>query len=368
LTRQTVTNTIKNATGKSGRASVINCNFDYETKFNLVKKTSIIFLLSILLALPALAQIQKIAQADLKKLRQKEDSLKEFSQYLNTDEFPEDRMYSDSIFTKTLIRALLVKNSFYYPFDSVIGISKLYAPDTSFRIITWTILYGPDYIMYSQQRGAIQMRTADGSLKLYPLRDVSEFYENPQDSIRSRMNWIGAVYYNMIKTQNKGKNYYTLFGFDPNSAQSSKKWIEVLSFNEKSEPVFGGQMFTYEMDSIPKPPLNRYSTEYKKGTRVLVDFVPDLDMILVDHLISESDQPELKWTLVPDGDQEGYKWVNGKWQHIDKVFTFKLQDGQAPVGDPLMDIRGNKNEQKLMDKTNTNKTKEVNKEKDDREN
>ena len=81
-------------------------------------------------------------------------------------------------------------------------------------------------------------------------------------------------------------------------------------------------------------------------------------MILVDHLISEDDTPENKWTLVPDGDQEGFKWENGKWVHINKVFTFKLEDGQAPVGDPLMDTKGKKNEQKLQEKTDKNKTKE----------
>jgi hypothetical protein len=90
---------------------------------------------------------------------------------------------------------------------------------------------------------------------------------------------------------------------------------------------------------------------------VLVNYIPDMDMILVDHLISESDQPELASTLVPDGDSEGYKWENGKWVHIDKVFTLKLQDGQAPVGEPLMDYRGNKNEQKLMEKSDKNRTK-----------
>ena len=29
--------------------------------------------------------------------------------------------------------------------------------------------------------------------------------------------WIGAMYYNIVKTQFKGKNYYTLFGFDNNT-------------------------------------------------------------------------------------------------------------------------------------------------------
>ena len=105
---------------------------------------------------------QKIIAADMKKLRAKEDTLKEYSFYLNTDSLTEDRMIADSAFTKTLVRALQIKNSFYYPFDSLAGISKLYAPDTSFRIFTWVIAYD-DY--YVRQRGAIQFRTADGSLK-----------------------------------------------------------------------------------------------------------------------------------------------------------------------------------------------------------
>ncbi|MBL0305595.1 MAG: hypothetical protein IPQ25_06040 [Chitinophagaceae bacterium] len=329
------------------------------TKTILVKKLliQIAFLILWLLSFSQVALSQKITQADLKKLRAKEDTLSEYSEYLNTDSLPEDRMIADSAFTKVLVRALQVKNSFYYPFDSVLGVSKLYAPDTSFRIITWNINFD-DY--YSRQKGAIQFRTTDGSLKLLPLRDVSEFTDKPQDSVRSRQNWIGSIYYNIIKTQHKGKNYYTLFGFDNNSAQSSMKWIEVLSFNEKNEPVFGGPFFSFEKDSVPKPPKYRLGLEFKKGARVLVNYIEELGMILVDHLISESDQPELAWTYVPDGDQEGYKWENGKWMHIDKVFTLKLEDGQAPVGDPLMDPKGNKNEQKLQEKTDKNKAKEGN--------
>lgn len=324
------------------------------TKNIFLKKILAPALLLVVLFLSQNSFSQKITTADLKKLRAKEDTLSEYSLYLNTDSLTEDRMIADSAFTKTLVRALQIKNSFYYHFDSVLGVSKLYAPDTSFRIITWSISFD-DY--YSRQRGAIQFRTADGSLKLFPLRDVSEFTDNPLDSVRTRSNWIGAVYYNIIKTQHKGKNYYTLFGFDNNSVQSSMKWIDVLTFNEKNEPIFGGPLFTYDKDSIPKKPQYRFNIEFKKSTRVLVNYIEDLGMILVDHLVSETEQPELPWTMVPDGDQEGFRWENGKWVHIDKVFTFKLQDGQAPVGDPLMDSKGNKNEQKLQEKTEKNKAK-----------
>ncbi|HQW43794.1 MAG TPA: hypothetical protein PLX74_06415, partial [Chitinophagaceae bacterium] len=152
--------------------------------------------------------------------------------------------------------------------------------------------------------------------------------------------------------------YYTLFGFDNNNAQSSMKWIEVLTFNERSEPIFGGPFFTYDKDSIPKPPKYRIALEFKKGARVLVNYIEEENLILVDHLISETDQPELQWTFIPDGDQEGFKWENGKWVHIDKVFTYKLQDGQAPVGDPILDSKGNKDEKKLQEKTDKNKTKD----------
>ena len=325
-----------------------------------MKKLFLPFSLSLILFLASVqpGYTQLITAADRKKLQAKEDSLENYARYLVTDSMTAERMISDSIFTRTLVRALQIKNSFYYPFDSVLGISKLYAPDTSFRIFTWNVQFN-DY--YSRQKGAIQLRTKDGSLKLIPLRDFSEFTTDPMDSVRDRNNWIGAVYYNMVKTEFKGKNYYTLFGFDNNSAMSSMKWIEVMYFNEKNEPVFGGPFFSYEKDSISKPSEYRYSTEFKKDTRILVNYIDELQMILVDHLISETEEPDHKWTYIPDGNNEGFKWENGKWVHVNKVFNYQVDMkgvdmylGKPPVGDPLFDAKGNKDEKKLQEKTDKN--------------
>lgn len=248
------------------------------------------------------------------------------------------RMKADSQFTRVLVRTLQITHSFQFPFDSLLGISKLYAPDSSFRIFSWNLSYD-DY--YHRQRGTIQIRTKDGSLKMYPLRDVSEFVDNPIDSVRDRMNWIGAYYYNMIRTQHAGKNYYTLFGFDPNGPMSSVKWIDVLHFNPKGEPVFGGPFFSYEEDSIPQKTQYRFQIEFKKDAQVLVNYIKNLDMILVDHLISENNDPDNKWTYIPDGDQEGFVWKKGKWVHIDKVFTLKLKEGEAPREVPILDQKSN---------------------------
>ena len=283
-------------------------------------------------------QSSPIKPADLKKLFDKQDTLNSLSLGLNKDSFQAVRMKADSQFTRVLVRALQTPHSFYFPFDSLLGISKLYAPDSSFRIFTWNLSYD-DY--YHRQRGTIQLRTKDGTLKMYPLRDVSEFIDNPIDSARDRLNWIGAYYYNMIRTQYAGKNYYTLFGFDPNGPMSSVKWIDVLHFNSKGDPVFGGPFFSFEEDSIPKKTQHRYQLEFKKDAQVLVNYIKDLNMILVDHLVSENNDPDNKWTYIPDGDQEGFVWKKGKWIHIDKVFTFKLNDGEAPREAPILDQRSN---------------------------
>jgi hypothetical protein len=315
-------------------------------------KKPFFFLLFLFVFVAADAQVHKIAPPDLKMLRKKEDSLKQFVKNVMVDSFTAGRMRSDSQFVKTLVRSLKIKNSFYFPFDSVTGIGKLYAPDSSFRIITWQLSFD-DY--YCRQRGAIQFRTPDGSLRLVPLRDYSEFADDPMDSVRSKDNWIGAVYYNIIQTKYNNKNYYTLFGFDANGVRSNKKWIEVLTFDNNQMPVFGGRFFSFEKDSAKKAPQFRYSIEYKKDASTTVNYDPDLKMILVDHLVSESNEDDLPYTFVPDGDYEGFKWENGKWLHVDKVFHEKLEDGQASVPDPLRDNFGNTNQQKLEDRSDKNK-------------
>jgi hypothetical protein len=43
--------------------------------------------------------------------------------------------------------------------------------------------------------------------------------------------------------------------------------------------------------------------------------------------------------------------------HVDKVFHQKLEDGQAPVPDPIRDAKGNNDELKLQERSDKNKAK-----------
>jgi hypothetical protein len=305
-------------------------------------------------ALPAAAQ--PLSGAAEKEFVHREDSLKKYAFDIVNAEHPSERLRADSQFIRSLVRSLKLPNSFYYPFDSLATISRLYAPDSTFRIFTWQ--YKKDEYMYLQE-GAIQMRTADGSLKLYPLFDASMFTERPMDSVRNRKNWIGAIYYRIVEKKWQGHNYYTLLGFDDFSQLSNKKWMEVLTFAPDGEPRFGGPFFSFLEDSVRRPTQYRFNIEYKKEAGTRFNYDPDMDMVVYDHLVPEGDQPKKKDTYVPDGDFEAFQWKDGKWMHVQRqLFNFKLKDGQFPQEAKILDEQGKANELQLQEQSQKNKRSE----------
>ena len=288
----------------------------------------------------------QITRSERNALQKKEDSLKTFSLQIIRGRTASGRFTADSQFTKMFVRALKIKNSFYYSFDSLLTISKLVPEDSSFKIFTWQLVVN-DYV--TRQHGAIQMKTADGSLKLFPLIDKSDVTENIEDTVGNNFGWIGAVYYKLIEKHASGKNFYTLLGYDENNINSNKKIIEVLTFKD-GQPIFGGPYFSFQDNSVLKKSRARYIMEYKKNASPRLNYDPDQDMIIYEHLISESGEPQKKYTYIPDGDYEGLKWENGKWIHIQKVFTEKTPEGHEPVPKPIRDAQGNIDESKLSNR------------------
>lgn len=268
------------------------------------------FVLFFLLLNSVIASSQKISNDDKKKLRLIEDSLKIAADSIINAADWEQRFKSDAELIKGLVTALKKPYSFYYTFDSV-RISKLYAPDSSFRIFTWQVTKD---LTYYRQRGAIQMKTTDGSLKLFPLFDVSDFTNAPNDSVRDAAKWIGAIYYQVVLKTFNNKKYYTLLGRDDNNERTNKKWIDILTFNDDGKPQFGRNCFVYPNDGIKPPqPCYRFCLEFRKNAGVMLRYDEKLDEILMDHLISENNDLETKSSLIPYGDYEGFRWQNGKW-------------------------------------------------------
>ncbi len=296
------------------------------------------FLFAVAIAQPFNKQLLQI-------LSHKEDTMQLYADKMVNASLPLVRFQSDSSFTKLFVSALKTPYSFYYPFDSLQTISKLYAPDSAFRIFTWQLVVNENL---TRQHGAIQMRTPDGSLKLFPLIDKSDITQNIADTTANNKGWIGAVYYKIIETKSMNQPFYTLLGYDENNIRSNRKIIEVLSF-ANDEPLFGGRYISFEGDSIFKSAASRYVMEYKKTAGARLTYDQDLKMIISEHLESETGETNKKWTYIPDGDYEGFKWQNGKWMHIEKVFTQTVEEGGEPVPKPVKDASGNTVEDNLKD-------------------
>ncbi|MEP7165590.1 MAG: hypothetical protein ABI741_12895 [Ferruginibacter sp.] len=306
--------------------------------------TALVFLLSFQL----FSFAQKISKTDQKILFQKEDSLKTHAWKIIEGINASDRFKADSIFTKIFVRALAVKNSFYHPFDSLLTISRLYAPDSSFRVFTWQMVINENII---RQHGAIQLRTADGSLKLFPLIDKSDVTVNVADTVGNNLGWMGAVYYRIILTKNLGHKYYTLLGFDENNIRSNKKVIEVLDF-VNGQPMFGGRFFSIPSGTLIAHNPSRYIMEYKKESAAKLNYEDDLGLIIAEHLVSESKEPQKKWTYITDGDFEGFQWMNGKWVFINNVRNYKTRDPNVPLEKTIRDEKGNIDYDKLKSTEN----------------
>lgn len=307
--------------------------------------------LAVSLTMPVIASAQ-LSKETTAQLRRAEDTLKHQSYKMVNATRAAERFLADSAFIRTLVRTLKAPHSFDYAFDSLKSVSRIYSPDSTFRIFTWQFMRDETYF---RQRGAIQMRTADGSLKLFPLIDMSEFFENPVDSLRDNFNWVGAIYYNIIRKVHNNKPYYTLFGYDENNFRSTRKWMEVLTFNEQGQPQFGGRYFVYPQDGIkPAQPAFRFLLEYKKDGGARINYDPELDLVVFDHLISESKDNTKKYTLVPDGDFEGFRWKDGQWVYVAKIFDFKLKDGEFPTEKIIRDASGKIDESKLIEQSKKN--------------
>jgi hypothetical protein len=299
--------------------------------------TKILTALLLMLSLHVCAQ--KLNSGDLQDLKTLEHSLQEYSNQMVFDTIGVNRFSADSAFIKIMVKALHTPHSFNYPFDSIKTVSKIYPADSSFRIFTWELQRDEGYF---RQQGFIQMNTADGGLKIFPLFDGSDYGATLTDSVTSARNWIGAIYYGIITREYQGKKFYSLIGLDDNDFATTRKWIDVLTFDNAGQPKFGAPIFDYKEDSLKAPqPAYRFLYEFKKDANARLVYDSALGMIIFDHLISESNQQGRRYTLIPDGDYEGFKWVNGKWVHVDKVFDFKLQDGQAPAPKPYYDANGN---------------------------
>jgi len=266
--------------------------------------------LCLLAALPTLLFAQHSDEnSNLRQLRAYEDTLITLGKRFVNDTDEMDRRNANYTFIKTIVSALKVPNSFLYPFDSVKTVSILNSPDNRFRIISWPVEANDgSYRFY----GTIQINTG-GSLLMYPLNDYTPGLKNPEDTVTDNRKWYGAEYYRIVPVYTP-KLYYVLLGWKGNNVQSTKRVIEVLSFTNQ-KPVFGMPVF----DGNGKN-RTRVVFEYTRQASMLLQYVPDKNLIVFDHLAPPDPKMKSQHNAYgPDMTYDGYKEKNGHWVYVDNL-------------------------------------------------
>jgi hypothetical protein len=267
-----------------------------------------------------------------RQLKQMEDSLVTIADSMYNSYLPDERPDFCIKFVKHLVRALKVPNSYDYPFNALKKKINIIAPDdNAFRIFNWQVIPEVSQVRYY---GAIQ--AASESLKLYPLVDyTTELGKSAEDSVLTNSKWFGALYYRILTNDVDGHKVYTLFGLNSSSPVSNRKVMDPLSFTEHGA-VFGAPIFNVSSQAIPNQRINRFIIEYKKQVQASLNWDDELKMVYFDKLVSQANDPNRKYTYVPSGQYDGFRWAGGTWNYVqDLIPVQNFKDGEAPDPKPL---------------------------------
>lgn len=288
------------------------------------------FLLLLLFCCGAM-HAQNLSEQELLEFRKAEQQLVE--SFMTVVHAPDQntRRVRNSEFIPELVEVLKKPNSFQYKFENLDGCSVIESPDDAFRIFTWALQTNEieveqdslpsdkllDPVSY-RYYGAIQLKSEE--LKLFPLIDQSMLMITPEERTFDNKEWFGCIYYNMIMKEHAGRKYYTLFGWDGNNTTSTIKLADILTFDDNGNPSFGLPIFEIERDSLTFK-RNRFMLEFKKNSGVTLNYQEDKDLIVYDYIKPESAEARGNYNLyIPDGTYQGFKWEDGQWVKVTKVF------------------------------------------------
>ena len=264
-------------------------------------------------ALTTVSAQQTISPASTAILNRYQDSLAKTSTVIFEGATNAQRYEQNGRFIKMLVTTLKTPGSFNYGFDSLKTISIVKSPDNQFRIFSWFV---PTEEGTYRFFGTVQMATADGQLKLYPLLDDTEHLTD-NNQITTNKQWYGARYYEIVPLKAAGKKTsYILLGWKGNNNKTSKKVIDVLSFDGDilrfGKPVFEGAKNT--------PVKNRIVFEYNKLNSMTLRMDKNEKMIVFDHLAPFD--PNMTGNFeyyASDSSFDGYKQVGDKMKLSENI-------------------------------------------------
>ena len=243
-----------------------------------------------------------------------QDSLQVLSYKMINDNIEPERYNANYKLIKTLVNTLRIPYSFNFSFDSLKTISIQTSPDKRFRIFSWHVMNDDGSYRYY---GTIQMNNPEGKLQMFPLVDYTPAIKNSTDTITTNDKWYGAQYYRIISVLNNVQTpYYVLLGWKGNTANSTKKVIEILYFKD-GKAYFGMPVFDGDKDMLKK---KRIIFEYDRRASMVLNFEQSISTVVFDHLAPPDPKLKGRFELYgPDLSYDGYKLVNGRWKFVQSL-------------------------------------------------
>ncbi len=249
-----------------------------------------------------------------------ENELKTLFVKLNSsDHFSEQILINDSII-EILAQTLNNPTSFFYPFDSLNSVGIVTSADSLIRIYTWNISASLSEHKYF---GFIQVRRAGrNEVTVIPLNHTPGIRNTEDHEEYTSDNWYGALYYQVHPVEAGESTYYTLIGYDFNGVFTNVKMIDVLQIHD-NKAILGAPVFMFKGDTKYRL-IFRYSAQVVMFLR----YVPELDMIVYDHLSPSAPRFEGQYRFYgPDMSHDALVFKDGKWMHKPDI-EWKKPGGQ----------------------------------------
>lgn len=214
-------------------------------------------------------------------------------------------------FNERMLDLLKKPATFSYPFDSIKALSKLRTSDNRTRIYTWFHQSRDDGTY--RYFGLVQrFNPAKTEMRLIGLieqkcdNDTIEMKELNSDS------WMGAVYYDLIEKKVKSGYQYYLLGWIGHDRYTTRKVLEVLTFDRYDNVAFGAPVFIDEKNKKKWREVFEFTAE----AVMLLRYEEKKKMFVFDHLSPASPSAKGQFRYYgPDFTYDGYRFKKGLWYY-----------------------------------------------------
>jgi hypothetical protein len=101
-------------------------------------------------------------------------------------------------------------------------------------------------------------------------------------------------------------------------------------------PVFGAPIFNVRSQTNPSARINRFVMEYKKEVSASLNWDTEMNVVYFDKLVSQVNDPNRKYTYVPSGEYDGFRWQGSEWGYVTNLIPIEMRkDGEAPEAAPV---------------------------------